>query len=156
MPKPWPACVARLPVCPVVGLPVPFSSGVDACGRGRFGRNDPLAKLTCGLARRCGICGEEFDGADMVFLVADRPMADPVFTDPPSHEWCAEASLTLCPRIVNGRTAAAPAWQMWVTGSYELVPGRRAVVDFKPGPPLRIRRFTYNRAGRLREVTSGG
>lgn len=152
-PDQWPERIRRLPRCTRTGLPVPFSSGVDEHGAGRFGVNDPMAKLACAMGRRCGICGDPFEpGEDLVFLVADRPLSRPVFPDPPSHEDCAEASLELCTHIANPRLSPVPAWQMWVTGSYEPVPGRVAMIDFLPGPATRVRRFTYG-GGTLTEVT---
>jgi hypothetical protein len=148
----WPECVRNLPVCPRFGLPVPYSSGTAENGTGRFGANDPAAKLACALGRLCGICGGPFAEEELVWLVADRPMHHPVFPDPPSHEACAEASLRLCPRIANPRRGPACGWQMWIARSYELVPGRHAAIDFLPGPAVRTRRFAYT-CGRLEEVT---
>ena len=155
----WPAALAGLPVCPRRGLPVPFSSGRDEDGTGRFGRNDPLAKLLCGIGRRCGVCGGPLGDGEIVFLVLNRgvPLRQPVFPDPANHEPCAEAAMALCPYIarpkVPGRDGdPKPGWLIWVTRSYELVPGRNAAADFLPGPPVRIRRFRYAPDGVLTET----
>jgi hypothetical protein len=149
---PWPAEVAHLPVCPVRGLPIPYSSGCDADGAGQFGRNDPVAKLACGVRRLCGVCGRTLGDGEIVFLVADsgRVPSSPVFPDPPNHQACATAAMGLCPRIARpGRHG----WLWWITDSYELVPGRRSLADFLPGPAIRITRFAYA-GGQLREVAS--
>jgi hypothetical protein len=138
-----PPGLAHLPVCPVRGLPIPYSSGRDPAGTGRFGVNDPAAKLACGLLRLCGVCGRPLGGGEIVFLAqAAQVPHRPVFTDPPMHEACAGAAMSLCPRIARPRAAGRP-WLMWVTTAYELVPGRKAAADFRPGPFTRLRLFTY-------------
>ena len=161
----WPEALKGLPVCPVRGLPIPVSSGRDpGTGAGRFGVNDPLAKLACGLSRTCGVCGLLL-GATMVFLAVDYG-ADParlVFSDPGMHEPCAAASMTLCPFIQRervphwaGAQPGKPGWVWLVTSSYDLVPGRgSALAAFRPAPAGTIRRFGYV-AGRLAEVTGSG
>jgi hypothetical protein len=148
--RPVPAALARLPVCPVRHLPIPYSSGRDESGAGRFGVNDCLAKMACGVLHLCGICGEPLAG-DLVFLTADPgvPLHQPVFPDPPNHEACADAALQWCPRIAR---PGPRGWLMWITGSYDLVPGRKALLDFRPGPAARIRRFAYDQDGRLAET----
>jgi hypothetical protein len=154
------AAIRTLPVCPVRGLPIPVSSGRNPDGSGRFGENDTLAKLTCGATRRCGICGREL-GEEVTFLGIESGarLTPPAFGDPGMHELCAEASLQLCPFIararVPGRHGQRPkdGWLMWITSSYELVPGRgTSLISFLPGPAVRIRRFTYDGSGRLRET----
>jgi hypothetical protein len=160
-PGEWPEAVAGLPVCPVRGLPMPVSSGRDrGTGAGRFGVNDPVAKLACGLCRACGVCGRALT-AMIVFLAVDYG-ADPdrlVFSDPGMHEPCAEASMALCPFIQrervphrDGARTGKPGW-LWVASpSYQLVPGRgAALVAFRPGPVEAVRRFRYV-GGRLAEV----
>jgi hypothetical protein len=160
----WPEAVQGLPVCPVRDLPIPVSSGRDPdTGAGRFGVNDPGAKLACGLNRACGVCGLAL-GTTIVFLAEDYG-ADParlVFSDPGMHQPCAEASMVLCPFIQRervphraGARPGKPGW-LWVTSpSYELVPGRgSALVAFRPGLVEAIRRFGYA-DGRLAEVTGG-
>jgi hypothetical protein len=149
-----PAAIADLPVCPVRHLPVPYSSGRNPDGTGRFSVNDPDAKLACALAEWCGVCGRPLDGGDMVFVaaLADVPVR-PVFPDPPSHLACAGWSMTVCPAITRG-AGTVPGWLMWITTTYELIPGRRALFDFRPGPATRLRQFTYDDDGRLREVTA--
>jgi hypothetical protein len=148
----------------VRGLPIPVSSGRDPItGAGRFGVNDPVAKLVCGLSRACGVCGLALC-ATIVFLAVDHGM-DPArlaFSDPGMHEQCAEASMALCPFIQRervprraGARAAKPGWLWVVSPSYELIPGRGAsLVAFRPGQVEAIRRFGYSR-GRLVEVTDG-
>lgn len=166
----WPAALAHLPVCPVRGLPIPASSGRDPrTGQGRFGVNDPLAKLACGLGRACGVCGRPLGGTMIVFLSADHGQ-DPAglaFSDPGMHEPCAGASLALCPYIqhqqVPGRTRPEPAqgkpgWLWAASLSYDLTlapPGSPALIAFRPGPLLAVRRFRYSR-GRLAEITGTG
>lgn len=157
----WPAALADLPVCPVRRLPIPVSSGRDpVTGAGRFGVNDPMAKLMCGLSRACGVCGLPL-GAIIVFLAVDHG-ADPatlVFSDPGMHEPCAAASMDLCPFIQRERVpyrAGArpdkPGWLWLATPGYELAPGRGgALVAFRPGPVSAIRRFRYVR-GLLAEM----
>ena len=149
----WPAARGGLDVCPVRGLPIPASSGRDpATGAGKFGVNDPLAKLVCGMGRRCGVCGGPL-GAEVVFLAADRG-GDPArldFSDPGMDGPCAKAAMDACPHIARGRPGK-PGW-VWVTAAgYQLVPGQGgALVGFRPDPPpLAILRFGYE-AGRLVE-----
>lgn len=159
---PLPETVAGLPVCPKRHLPIPFATEREADGIGRFGANDPLAKLLCGIGRRCGVCGGRLGDGEIVFLAVDRGHLGrrPVFTDPAMHEPCAEASMALCPFIARARTAGRasagpkPGWVMLVTRSYELVPGRHALADFLPGPAVHIRRFGYDADGVLREMTA--
>jgi hypothetical protein len=149
-----PACLAHLPVCPVRGLPIPASSGRDGAGAGRFGINDPLAKLACALGRRCGVCGLPLDGP-VVFLALDRG-ADPArldFGDPGMHESCAAVSMMLCPYIAKARVpsrvrdeAGKPGWVWVAAAGYEVVPGP-ALVGFRPFGVLAIRRFTYGPTG---------
>jgi hypothetical protein len=153
----WPASWAGLEVCPARGLPIPASSGRDpVTGAGRFGVNDPLAKLTCGLGRRCGVCAGPLAG-EVVFLARDRG-ADParlVFADPGMDPACAEAAMGACPRLAHGRPGQR--W-VWVTcAGYEMVPGLDSslLIAFRPDRPLlAVRRFGYDPAGRLAEVTS--
>jgi hypothetical protein len=150
----WRDALAALPVCPVRRLPIPVSSGRDDDGAGRFGVNDPLAKLACALGRRCGVCGQPLDGP-VVFLALDRG-ADPAclnFGDPGMHESCALASMVLCPYIAKARVpsrirdeAGKPGW-VWVAATgYEVVPGP-ALVGFRPVGVLAIRQFTYGPTG---------
>jgi hypothetical protein len=162
----WDTVLDSLPVCPARGLPIPFSSGRDPHGAGLFGVNDPDAKLACAARRLCGVCGREIArlgavaGGELVFLAAGKVPARPVFTDPPMHNRCAEAALALCPFIARPRVPSRthpgagpkPGWFMWVTTTYELVPGRRSLVDFLPGPAVRIRVFAYQ-GDALEEVT---
>jgi len=150
----WPDEVAHLEVCPVRGLPIPASSGRDDAGKGRFGVNDPLAKLACALGRRCGVCGQPLNGP-VVFLALDRG-ADPAglnFGDPGMHESCAAASMVLCPYIAKARVpsrvrdeAAKPGWAWVAAAGYKVVPGP-ALVGFRPVAVLAIRRFTYGPTG---------
>lgn len=152
-PRPVAAFLAHLPVCRKWRLPVPYSSGTDATGAGQFGINDPAAKLACGVRRLCGICGQALDG-EIVFLVADAgvPLRRPVFPDPGNHERCAVEATVLCPHIARRGRSSPPGWLMWVTTSYELVPGRKALADFLPGPALRLRLFAYDQTGALVET----
>ena len=161
-----PACVAHLPVCPRRGLPIPATSGRDRdTGAGKFGVNDPDAKLLCALGELCGVCGYPFDGQPMIFLAADkRPAADParlLFTDPANHPDCAEAAMILCPYIARPRVGhrvvpaePKPGWLWVATRSYDLAPGRPPGVrfTFRPGPLSAVRRFRYD-GGTLTEVT---
>lgn len=159
-----PAAWDGLPVCPARRLPVPFSSGVNPDGTGRFGVNDAGLKLACALAEWCSVCGLSLDGhGPMVFLAIDHG-ADParlLFTDPPAHEACAAASLGWCPfiameRVPSRRRApgAKPGWLWLAAAAYEMAPGRPPGVlfTFRPVPPVTVRRFAYH-AGRLAEVT---
>jgi hypothetical protein len=155
--------VAKLPRCPVRGLPVPVSSGRDESGAARFGRNDPVAKLTCALDELCGVCGDPFDGEPMVFFAVDSG-GDParlLFPDPPSHADCLADSMGLCPFIAAQRMPrrARPGepkdgWVMVTCGGYELRAGRTpgVAVVFKPAQIQSVRRFTYNH-GALEEET---
>lgn len=164
-----PAFLRHLPICPRRLLPIPYTTARHPDGAGRFSANDVARKLECGRLRRCGICARPM-GSEVVFLAQDHGLLTEatVFTDAPVHEDCAAASLGLCPYIARprvprrpdpGRTAhegfdlAAPkeAWLMLVTASYEITAqpaqGGRVVWAFRPGEPLRLRRFGYTGPG---------
>lgn len=150
----WPEAWADLPVCARFRLPVPASSGVDPdTGLGRFGVNDPVAKLMCAAGRLCGICARPLDDA-LVFLTHDRGW-DPdryLPTDPAVHPDCATAAMGACPYI-RRRLAGKPGWLWLETGSYTIEPGG-ALFVFRPGKPLAaVRRFAYGPAG-LAEVAA--
>lgn len=163
-----PARIAALPKCPRRGLPVPFSSGLNGDGTGRFGTNDTALKLVCAIAGLCSVCAEPIgDGEPHVFLAADLNAGEAarlLFTDPPAHEDCAAASLSLCPYIASARVpsrhhpgAGKPGWLWLAAAGYELGPGQPPGVSFtfRPVPPLVVRRFSYTAAGTLAEVTEG-
>lgn len=150
----WPACVAGLPVCPVRGLPVPYSSGTDpGTGAGKFGANDLMAKMACAIGGLCGVCGQPLGDGQIVFIAVAKDFAamrDPVFGDPPNHEVCADAAMALCPHIARpGR--GKPGWVLVTCAGYDVEPGG-LLVAFRPGPVTSIRRFAYDR-GALAEVT---
>ena len=149
--------MTALPVCPVRGLPIPFSSGTDPeTGAGQFGRNDPLAVMLCAARGLCGICGNPV-GDNVVFLVRDtRPMDlfALVFADPPNHEACAERAMRLCPRI-RGPRPGERGWLLIVADSCTPGPppeGANGLVGFTPGTVMQIRVFAYGEAGRLAEA----
>jgi hypothetical protein len=150
---------AGLPVCAARGLPVPFSSGTDADGRGQYGVNDHLPTLLCAAKGLCGICGEPLED-DAVFLVRDsRPMDlfALVFADPPNHEACAEQAMRMCPHIRDqGADAGRRGWLLIIAGSYSPGPppeGSSGLVGFVPGDVVQIRVFAYS-GGTLAEVTA--
>lgn len=172
-----PEVLRHLPVCPRRGLPIPYSTARAPDGTGRFGGNDVLTKVLCGVERLCGICGRRLDG-EVVFLGPahrDVRLDRVVFTDAAVHEACAEASLIVCPHIAGQRVPRRPGlgmaepagfdrskpkvgWLILVTASYRMVrqPARSGgtVIAFKPGELIRIRRFCYD-GGVLRETPVG-
>jgi hypothetical protein len=159
--EPLPDAVDALPRCPVWDLPVPFSSGTDPdTGAGKFGRNDLIAKMLCGLRGLCGVCGLALGDGEVVFITVDTGATWttlPAFNDPPNHPACAEASMRLCPYIARPRHpgrdgAPKPGWLMWVCRSFEFVPGQTSLAVFAPGPITQVRRFTYDGAD-LTEVS---
>jgi hypothetical protein len=158
-----PAVIKSLPRCPVKGAPIPFSSGTDDQGAGRFGINDPMATMICVIGGLCGICGTKLDG-EAAFLVIDTRPVDPavlIFADPPNHESCAEWAMRLCPFIsrpdgVRSDGTGKPGWLIVVAGSWSPVPpppGSKGLVGFIPGPVERIRAFAYDERGKLTETT---
>lgn len=154
-----PAAIRALPRCPVKGAPIPFSSGTNAEGAGRFGINDHLAVMFCVIGGLCGICGTKLDG-EAAFLVRDtRPidLAALSFADPPNHEACALWATRLCPRIAAS-DASGRGWLIIACESWSPGPppdGSKGLVGFAPGPVKRIRVLAYD-GGKLaeREVIS--
>ena len=180
-PRPVPACLRDLPLCPKRKLPVPFAAARYPDGTGEFSIINPVRVAICARQRRCGICGNPL-GRWVAFLGGPRS-ADPhngAYTDPAMHERCAEASIGICTFIARPRTVrrslpidvipagdpegfiddgdkAATGWVMVITRSYRVVkaPARDGgtAALFLPGPHERTRRFLYDGPdGRLVEV----
>lgn len=148
----WPEPIRELARCARTGLPVPFSSGTDGDGAGRFGINDPLATMMCAAGRLCGTCGRAITG-EATFLIPDWPLdlgEGLAFADPPNHEACADDAMSLCPHIARAQAATrsdgTPKPDGWML----------LTVGFYAGPPVRLRRLAYDAAGRLQEVARIG
>lgn len=183
---PVPPAVAALPVCPKRKLPIPFSAFVNDDGTGDFTLTDPERVEECHRYGLCGVCGHP-NGYYLAFLGGPRS-ATPGrggYTDPPMHEECAEAAISLCPYIAHPRVPRRSAeislrnaeveadeprgfiderpesreWVMVIArGSRvrrEPTNGGRTALVFQPTRHIRERRFRYNDAGRLEEVTPG-
>lgn len=97
-----PPQISALPVCPVRGLPIPYMAAQDEDGRANFALVDPARTAEAARYSLCGVCGQPL-GYWKAFLGGPRS-ADPdqgVYSDPPMHQDCAEASLRLCPYIAR-------------------------------------------------------
>lgn len=90
-----PDCLAHLPKHG--GLPIPFVTGHGPDGRTDFRcthqRNHTLAQRF----QLCAICGRHIAQAPFVFAIGPRMFEVGISFEPPMHEACAIAALTLCP-----------------------------------------------------------
>ncbi|MFJ2866864.1 hypothetical protein [Kitasatospora sp. NPDC087314] len=80
------------------GLPIPVVNMHD--GAVDFVTLNGEASLRLALADRCSLCGEPLTGP-AAFLGGPMSAQTGYYSDPPMHEACAEAALTLCPHIAR-------------------------------------------------------
>lgn len=92
---PMPKSIAKLPVDPVRGMPVPwFVAWVD--GRPEFRAAD-ADKIRQAVRRRlCWVCGEMMSHR-VTFVVGPMCVVNRTSAEPPSHLDCAEYSAKACP-----------------------------------------------------------
>jgi hypothetical protein len=167
-----PESLARRPVDPKRGLPIPLVSeyeGEDGSTLVDFTAVNGETALKVAAERRCGLCGEDLDYW-VVFLGGPRSAASRMYVDPPMHPDCAEAALILCPHIANPKLARAAkhkagdvitpdgfqdekpqTWILYLTRSYESHVHKGAPL-FVAAPAKQLRRFEYDEDGALREV----
>lgn len=171
-----PAGLAARPVDPRRKLPIPVVNEYDD-GTWDFTAINGDVSKELAEARRCGLCGEKM-GWWIAFFGGPASATSGVYSDPPMHPECAEAATRLCPHITRptmqraksspveavtpaGMTLNRPSeWVMWVTRTFQIRlsasqggAGHGLVVVFVPGPAKRLRRWTYDADGRLRETS---
>lgn len=178
-PRPVPACLRDLPLCPKRKLPVPFAAARYPDGTGEFTIIDPQRVALCARHRLCGVCGDAL-GRWVAFLGGEAS-ADPArgaYSDPGMHPACCEAALGLCvfiarPRVprrtvpINVVDVSTPAgfaddddrvktWVMVIARDYQVVGTRTreggTALLFRPLLRERTRTFGYGPDGKLREV----
>lgn len=166
-----PASMTRLPVEIRRGLPVPL---VNTFGfqEHDFTTVDGNIALKLAERQRCGICGDPFEVA--AFLGGPQSADTKAYSDPPMHEACAEAAITLCPHIARknmrratdnhvrqdaitpqNMTLDKPAgWVMYVANDYRIFidgPEGQQTAFYVPGDSLYLRTWRYNDGGQLVE-----
>lgn len=159
------------PVDPVRKLPIPYVAERED-GTPDFAALQGPRLVKCAEKKLCGVCGQSL-GYWIVFLGGPRCVESRAYVDPPMHEECAEVSLRLCPHIAHRETkrsrklesredVVTPAgfvdakpteWVMYYTRSYDSVL-REFELTFRPAPAKRLRRFTYDGEGNLKEDIS--
>lgn len=92
---PMPERIARLPIDPERGYPVPyFVQWFD--DKPDFRIVDSRSLVKCVNMRLCWICGEPM-GVRMIFVVGCMCVVNRVSAEPPSHLDCAEFAIKACP-----------------------------------------------------------
>ncbi|MFF4819874.1 hypothetical protein ACFY2K_35460 [Kitasatospora sp. NPDC001309] len=81
------------------GLPIPVVNMHDG-GAVDFVTLNGTAALRVALANRCSLCDEPLAGP-AAFLGGPMSARTGCYSDPPMHEACAQAALTLCPHIAR-------------------------------------------------------
>ena len=167
-----PETMQVLPVHIRMGLPIPI---VNAYGFDDFDFTTVNGPIALKLAQRklCGICGKRFENA--AFIGGPRSAAARTYTDPPMHEECAAAAVTLCPHIArrpmrrasdkhvrqdavtpDGMTLAKPdEWVMFVCDKYKIYiagEGDQQHAIYEPQDNLYIRTWQYTDQGTLEEI----
>jgi hypothetical protein len=101
------------------GVPVPFACE-DEDGQISLGAPQKRRVVRCALSRVCGLCGTSL-GWPVVFLGSADEAEHNRFHFPPLHQGCAEAALTLYPRLGPGTLGIeSDAWVLVTTGGFEL------------------------------------
>ncbi|MGX4733205.1 hypothetical protein [Kitasatospora griseola] len=159
------------------GLPIPVVN-VHPGGEVDFASINGRAALELSITGRCGLCGRRMTGP-VAFLGGPNCAENGIYSDPPMHEECAEAALTLCPHIAvpharraSERRLAHDAtyavgfseekpseWVILVSDGYGnmLAPAEKGdgtVPVFIAGILVRQRRFGYQ-DGVLTEIAGG-
>jgi len=92
---PIPARIARLPVCPVRQVPVPwFVAWID--GKPEFRMAHGAKRATALNQNRCWVCGSNL-GGERVFVAGPMCVVNRVSAEPPVHLECGEYSARACP-----------------------------------------------------------
>ncbi|MFB7126229.1 hypothetical protein [Kitasatospora sp. NPDC056273] len=81
------------------GLPIPVVNMHDG-GVVDFVTLNGTAALRLALAKQCSLCDEPLAGP-VAFLGGPMSAEAGHYSDPPMHEACAQAALTLCPHIAR-------------------------------------------------------
>lgn len=154
------------------GLPVPMVNMFEWQDYDFTAVNGSLA-LTLAQRKMCGICGERFETA--AFIGGPRSAETQAYSDPPMHEECAMAALTLCPHIARRNMKRATdnhvkqdaitpknmsltkpdEWVMYVTAEYKIFidgEGDERTAFYVPNDAIYTRRWTYDSEGKLVEV----
>lgn len=166
-----PEDMKSLPVHIRMGLPIPV---VNTFGWQDYDFTTINGGMALKLAQRklCGICGKRFEHA--AFLGGPKSAEARTYSDPPMHEECALAAVTLCPHIARknmrratdahtrddaitpeAMTLVKPdEWVMYVCEEYKIfIDGaedqRHAI--YQPQDNLYIRSWRYNDQGTLEE-----
>jgi hypothetical protein len=114
-----PADLAARPRDEEHGVPVPFACE-DEDGELGLGAPQKRRVVRCALSRVCGLCGESL-GWPVAFLGSSAEADQNGFHFPPLHEACAEAALTLYPRLGPGTLGIdSDQWVLVTTGGFEV------------------------------------
>jgi hypothetical protein len=158
--------LAKLPVCPKRGLPIPYANLIGPDGQPDFAVLDSRRVDEIATRRLRGICSRPL-AYWMVFLGGPSCASSRCYLDPPMHEECARAALQMCPYLNRqdmGRRRATTAGAVTPAGFTEDKPERYLLyvtrsykhrvtpdgVVFLPAPAIRIERCVYVE-GRLTE-----
>ncbi len=87
------------PVDPRRGLPIPAVNAYPD-GEVDFISINGAKAMELAVRGRCGLCGLPMSGR-AAFLGGPKAAEAGLYSDPPMHEACAEAALTLCPHIAR-------------------------------------------------------
>jgi len=162
---PLPAALAARPIEPHRKLPTPLvNQHTDADGTEFVDFVGISAERAAEVAEqgRCGLCGVELDYW-IAFLGGPASAEHRSYGDPPMHEGCAVAALTLCPHLrlcrhrrapdhrLHPNTAAPAGWReekpdRWVLGISRDFTARyvRGSLIFFPQAFKRLRIFDYS------------
>lgn len=147
-------------------VPIPYMNITNSGEVSFMGINFPKV-VECGQDHLCGICHKPLDYW-IAFVGGPLSLQNRVYSDPPFHVECAEASMTYCPhlRVRNHRRTpdekqpddfwAAPEavfekpdeWIIGITRGYNMVLHAGGLL-FKPAPIKRTIRYAYNGEGIL-------
>ncbi|MFC8722572.1 hypothetical protein [Kitasatospora sp. NPDC057198] len=156
------------------GLPIP-AVNVHPDGAVDFISINSEKAVELAVTGRCALCARRM-GGPVAFLGGPKAAEAGFYSDPPMHEECAEAALTLCPHIARPHVRRASErrrehdathavgfsdekpseWVLLVCDGYgsTLAPAvdGGVVPIFVVGDVLRVRRFGYQE-GALAEIT---
>ena len=91
------------------GYPIPWIVLVDASGNPQFTINDVRRTDAARKKRLCAICGKRMAVGQAWFIGGSRCFLHPrgAFIDGPTHYWCGEYALQVCP-FLAARSYAKP------------------------------------------------
>lgn len=165
-----PPRIARLPLDPKRGLPVPwFVAWID--GQPDFRIVGPGRLRTAEQAGLCWICGQALGSRRASFVIGPMCAVNRVSSEPPSHHDCATYAAVACPFLANPErrrresrkpeAAQDPAGTMirrnpgvalvWVSRTWKTFPARGGLL-WDVGEPETVAWYAHGRTATRDEV----